>query len=296
MFPRIAIFLILLLSSLHSVYASDYWKHKIDQGNVGSCHTFATLALVEAEYRKVTGKFINLSERELFARHYLKDYGSFDKMITSQFELATRQTVAPYYKESGHITDDFKLLQQHGVRTEKELPYSPFFKMGVPEAMNSLRHARHSVTHEMFSSRKSGTWNEQTKSTALNSHKQRRSTTSLSPFFTFPANTPTQQTTKQFCSNYTLNKHTPKTTAQAKQQIITLLISGPVAVDVSNYKELTQTKTHALYERHSFVVSHYHPQHDTFTIRSSTTGNGKQVDANALARGTYQIYHLERKK
>jgi hypothetical protein len=43
------------------------------------------------------------------------------------------------------------------------------------------------------------------------------------------------------------------------------------------------------------VLSRYHPNRDTFTIRSSTTGDGKQVDANALARGTYRIYFLQKK-
>lgn len=294
--PRTLLNVLFSLTALTlSVSAKDYWKHKIDQGNVGSCHSFATIALVEAEYWKATGKYINLSERELFARHYLRDYGNFEKMIASQFERATRRTVTPYYKESGHIVDNFALLQEHGVSTEKELPYSPILKLGVSETMQNLRHARHAVTREMFLSRKAGTWNSSKKSATLSKHKARSSTTSLSPIFSYPYNSPSQREIKNFCAQYTLKKITPKTTPVAKEIIIQQLATHPVAVDVSNYKELTRAKAHALYERHSFVISHYHPKRDTFTIRSSTTGNGKQVSANALARGTYHIYYLKKK-
>lgn len=228
-------------------------------------------------------------------RHYLNDYGSFDRMITSQFERATRRTVKLYYKESGHITDDYKLLQQHGVSTEKELPYSPFFKIGVPEAMRTLRHARHAVTREMFLSRKAGTWNDNKKKSTLRKHLQRNSDTSLRSLFKFPNNSSTQQKIKQFCSSYDIIKITPKTTPIAKQVIIAQLANRPVAVDVSNYKELTRAKPHALYERHSIVLSSYHQEHDTFSIRSSTKDKNRQVDANALARGTYNIYYLQKK-
>ncbi|MFC5050102.1 hypothetical protein ACFPK9_05720 [Rubritalea spongiae] len=290
----IAICLTLLCTTLHS-NARDYWNHKIDQDNVGSCHSFATLALIEAEFWKATGKHIDLSERELFVRHYLKDYGSFDKMIASQLERATRRTVEVYYKESGHIKDDFKLLQQHGVSLEKDLPYSSFFKLDLPMAMRNLRHARHAVTREMFLSRKAETWNTTKKEQVLTNHTNLRSTTNLRSIFTLPKPTTTHEHVKQFCSNYSLRKLTPKTTPLAKKIIIQQLHISPVAVDVSNYQELTRSNTHVLYERHSFVVSQYHPKNDSFTIRSSTTGDGKQVNANALARGCYQIYFLEKK-
>jgi hypothetical protein len=161
--------------------------------------------------------------------------------------------------------------------------------------MRNLRHARHAVTREMFLSRKAGTWSDAKKVTTLSKHKQKQSTTSLKPIFTYPENSPTQREIRNFCSQYKLIKLTPKTTPLAKQTIIKQLATSPVAVDVSNYKELTRAKANILYERHSFVISRYHPTRDTFTIRSSTTGDGKQVDANALARGTYQIYFLQKK-
>lgn len=287
--------LTLILCSILEANPGDYWKHKIDQGHVGSCHSFATLALVEAEYKCATGKHIDLSERELFVRHYLNDYGSFEKLINSQFERATRRTVTPHYKEAGHITDNFKLLQTHGVSTEKELPYSSLFKMGVPEAMRTLRHCRHAVTREMFLSRKAGTWNDSKKSSTLKKHKQQSSVSALSPIFTLPQNTTSQEMMKQFCNELKLIKISPSTTPKAKQIITSQLAHHPVAVNVSNYIELTGSTAHSLYERHSLVVSCYHPERDTFTIRSSTRGNGKEVDANALARGTYQIYYLVKK-
>ena len=291
MILRTTFILFTLLSSL-SASATDYWKHSEQQGEVGSCHTFAAVALVEAEYRKSTGKHINLSERDLFVRHYIQGDKNVADSIRKQLIAATLKKLPDHYKEAGHISEDFTLLQRHGVASERELGYSPTFSQGVSLAIILLRQQRNLLSTEADLLKGANSWDRPTQQKKIQQRYAKLS--GVIKTLTLPADTTTRRLTKKFLSKYTLKKFTPKTTKLAKQRLIKQLAQQPVAVDITNLSELSGN-TSILHGKHSLVASHYHPKTDQFTIRSSTFKGAKKVAADTLARGTYQMYYLENK-
>lgn len=284
--------IIILCSILSQLPATaEYWKHSEQQGEVGSCHSFATIALIEAEYWKSTGKHINLSERDLFIRHYTQGYANANDCIQQQLIKASSEKLPDHYKEDGHVADDFALLQKHGVASERELRYSPLFSQGVDIGIRLLRHQRNELSIEADLLKKSNQW-----SPALQAKKIRQRSSKLKAVaktLTLPAHTKTRSQTKAFINQYSLKKTTPATTALAKQQLIHLLATRPVIVDITNLNELSGNPS-TRHSRHSLVVSQYHADSDQFSVRSATFKGSKAVDASALARGTYQLYFLEK--
>lgn len=293
MILRAAILLLTFLNSLSE--ATDYWKHSEQQGEVGSCHTFATIGLVEAEYWKSTGKHINLSERDLFIRHYTREhqytngYPHTHLFINKQLRDATEQKLPDHYLEAGHITNDFALLKKHGVASEKELPYEPTFSQGISIGVTKLRHQRNLLNVEAELQKKSNQWTPSSQHKLIVKHRAKLK--KVFKTLSIPKDTPTRQLTKAYLRQFSLKKLTPSTTKQAKQQIIEQLANRPVAVDITNLSELAGNAS-TLHSKHSLIISRYHPKTDQFSIRSSTFKGNRKVSANTLARGCYQIYYL----
>lgn len=285
-------FLICLISS--SLRAKDYWNHSEQQGRVGACHAFATVALVEAEYWRATGKWINLSERDLFLRHYSKGFSSSSQMIAHQLEAATHKKLPQDYNEAGHISHNFALAKKHGIASERELPYNPIFSNGVNMAINRLRVQRDKLSTEAALLKKTQKWSD-----TVAQHKIQQSQHKLkgvNKALSLPSSTRTRDKTRAWLANYQLKQFKPKTTPRAKSFIISQVTQHPVAVDVTNFTELSSHAQYfsTSYTRHSLVVSHYDPATDQFTIRSSTHKGSTKVSADALSRGTYQVYYLEK--
>ncbi|MEO1857313.1 MAG: C1 family peptidase [Rubritalea sp.] len=284
----------LLYLSTGTLIAKDYWKHSELQGDVGSCHTFATIALVEAEYWRASGQFINLSERDLFLRHYTNGHSSCSEMITHQLVAATYKMLPQRYGEAGHINLDFSLAQKNGIASERELPYDPLFSNGVAMAMKRLRFERDQLAKEASQLKNTKQWSSSVAQTKIQqSFYQLKS---VQKTLSLPEYTRTRDWTQKWLENYKLRHLKPKTTSQVKSSIIAQLSASPVAVDVSNFEELISHSHHTScnYSRHSLVVSHYNPGTDQFSIRSSTHKDSIWVSANALSRGTYQLYYVER--
>lgn len=275
-----------------SLSAKNYWKHSEQQGKVGACHAFATIALVEAEYWVATGKHINLSERDLFIRHYTSGYTSTSAFISSHLRAAAKTKLPAHYKESGHISNDFDLAKRHGVASERELPYSPIFRNGLSMSVKRLRFQRDAIYADIRSLKKSQTWSASTTEQKIQQHHAKLR--GLDKAFQLPSNTKTREWTRNWLAGYQLMRSTPKTTPLAKKLIIEQLAHHPVAVDVSNFSELMNSSHYTTnYTRHSLVVSHYDKSTDQFTIRSSTHKGSTKVSADALSRGTYQLYYLK---
>lgn len=277
-----------------SLRAKDYWKHNAQQGNVGACHAFATVALVEAEYWRATGKWINLSERDLFLRHYSKGFSSSSEMIAHQLKAATQKKLPQDYNEAGHIKQDFSLAKKHGIASERELPYSPIFSNGVNMTLKRLRLQRDKLSTESTLLKEAQQWSD-----TVAQHKIQQSRHKLkgvNKTLSLPSSTPTRAKIRAWLTNYQLKQSKPKTTPQAKSLIISQVTRHPVAVDVTNFTELSSQAQYfsASYTRHSLVVSHYDSVTDKFTIRSSNHKGSTKVSADALSRGTYMIYYLEK--
>lgn len=276
--------------------ASPYWKHQELQGNVGSCHTFATVALIEAEYWKTTGKYINLSERDLFVRHFIGTAKNSSELLSFHLHKALQQKLPDTFQEMGHMEDDFKLASRYGITSEKELSYKPMFKNGVSLSVERLRHERNTLSTSAEALRAIDALTQDETNALLKKHFNNLNDSSIRQMFTPPKATSTSAHFKQWLAQYSLNKLTPKTTQLAKSKIIQMVTTQPVAVDITNFKELIAGKyASVLHKKHSVVVFAYNAKNDTFSVRSSTHKRPIQVSADALSRGTYRLYYLSKK-
>ncbi|WP_018970862.1 hypothetical protein [Rubritalea marina] len=282
--------LVLTYLSPHSLEASNYWKHRESQGKVNACHSYATIALIEAEYWRETGKYINLSERDLFVRHFAK--GSPRSLVRNHLESAVHRKLPHYYAETGHILKDFDLITRYGVASEKELPSRSSFSTNLEASVVALRSQRAKISKEAMRLKSQGRWNRNTAQFIIKKHNQKLNKESA--FFQLPQNTPTRLWVKKWISKYRMVKHTPNNIAETKRVILRHLRYHPVAVDIHNYGEITGTRSPAL-ARHSLVVSAYHPSSDQFSIRCSSA-TPRKVAANTLCKGVYQFYYLNPKQ
>ena len=288
------ILLSLISFSSSTLNAAEYWKHSEQQGKVGACHAFATVALIEAEYWRATGKFINLSERDLFLRHYSKESSTSSEVILQQLKAATEKKLPEDYNEAGYISRDFALAKKHGIASERELAYNPLFSNGVTMTINRLRHERDQLSTESSQLKDTHKWSDSVAQQKIQqSYKQLKGVTKS---LTLPHSTDTRIWTQKWLTQYKLKEVKPKTSSQAKSLIISQLAHRPVAVDLTNFTELSSQSQHfsSTYTRHSLVVSHYIPDTDQFSIRSSTHKGSTTVSAEALSRGAYQLYYLEK--
>ncbi|MFA6583066.1 MAG: hypothetical protein WCS77_02110 [Elusimicrobiaceae bacterium] len=88
------------------------------QGNVGSCHVFTSISLLEAAYYRKYHRTIRFSEADLFLRKMLLDGSAYTLFLTTGASVLTEGGV-PYY--------DSKFVIEHGVASAPS--YDKFEKM-----------------------------------------------------------------------------------------------------------------------------------------------------------------------
>lgn len=270
--------------------AASYWKHNENQGQVHACHSFSLIALIEAEYYRKTGKRINLSERDLFIRHYSK--GNPRQLVQQHLQAAASKRLPEHYAETGHISENFKILTRYGVASEKELPFGSFFGGSVESSVRALRSQRTRITREALQLKSQGRWSRKTAQFLITKHSQKLS--KVRQYCNLPATTPTRTWTKNWISSYRLVKKSSQGIGHTKSSLIQQLRYRPVAVDIHNFHELQRSKALTI-SRHSLVVSQYHPRTDEFSIRCSSATHIDRVPANTLSKGVYQYYYLSPK-
>ena len=287
--------IVLITLPLSTLTAREYWRHNEYQGDIGACHIFATVALIEAEYWRSTGQFIDLSERDLFLRHYSNGARSSSEIIADQLIAATQKKLPQNFNEAGNVDRDFDLAKKYGIASERELPYDSYFSTDIAMAVRSLRHNRDQLSLEANQLKRTKQW-----SSSVAQHKIQQSHDQLSRInkaLALPHSTVTRGWTQKWLTGYQIKRVKPKTSSQAKSLIISRLAHRPVAVDLSNSTEIASNSQRfsTSYTRHSLVVSHYNPTTDQFTIRNSTRKGSTKVSADILSRGTYKLYYLEKK-
>ena len=99
---------------------NDLWDKNKDrkQGDVGSCHSFGTVALLEAYYKIKTNQYIDLSERDLFEQH-LSSISSFLSFTTTGLINQEEKNIG----EAGLDALDFIRVKNNGICTEVHHPY-----------------------------------------------------------------------------------------------------------------------------------------------------------------------------
>lgn len=275
----------------------QFWKHEQKQQNVGSCHAFATLALLEAEYYIVNGQSIDLSERDLFTRHLLRGYRSSDEMIRSQLTAAAHKSLSPYYNEAASPVTNFDLVKTYGVALEKEVPYESTFKGGMPSTMNKLRQLRSDVSKAARRLKSSGQFSRSAVQQLVNQSMD----SSLTEKLSINNSLDSRSSIRNFARQYSFKKVKPSSPAAARSIIMQQLKTRPVAVDVKNYDKLYKEPggSSIQYQYHCVVISGYDNKTDRFIIRNSNSNasslrGSESVSASGLCSLAYNIYYLNK--
>lgn len=274
----------------------QFWKHEQKQQNVGSCHAFATLALLEAEYYIAHGQTIDLSERDLFTRHLMRGHRSSEEMIRSQLTAAAHTKLPSFYKEAASPVSDFDLVKTYGVALEKEVPYESAFKSGMPIIMDKLRYMRDQVNKSAVRLKASGQFSRSSVQQLVSQSMDNSLTEKLS---IKPLNSRTS--IRNFAQQYSFRKISPSNPGTARSIILQQLQTRPVAVDVKNYQTLFRQPGGGsiTYPYHCVVISGYDSRTDRFIIRNSNSSasslrGSETVAANGLCTLAYNIYYLDK--
>ncbi|GAA5494573.1 hypothetical protein Rhal01_00735 [Rubritalea halochordaticola] len=270
--------------------ARQFWRHEQKQQNVGSCHTFATLALLEAEYYLVNGRTIDLSERDLFTRHLMRGYRSSEEMIRGQLTAAAHKKLSPFYKEAASPVSDFDLVKAYGVALEKEVPYESSFSPGMSMLMDKLRNLRTQVNKSASQMKTSGRFSRAAVQNLVSQHMDDRLTSKLS----IKPNLSSRNSIRHFAQQYSFKKVKPSSASNARQTIMQQLKTRPVAVDVKDYSTLHRSPGASIqYRYHCVVISGYDSKKDQFIIRNSNShASSESVSAEGLCKLAYNIYYL----
>jgi hypothetical protein len=101
-----------------------------DQGSVGDCHDFATVALLETAWKRQTGTAVELSPADLFiqgtalAGRY--DYGMMQHYFAPYVAGGSSDLSAG---EGGSVAEDVAFALSHGVAYETTLPYPQLYQL-----------------------------------------------------------------------------------------------------------------------------------------------------------------------
>lgn len=111
-----------------------------DQGQIGDCHDFAAVALMEAAYNRRYRQFRLLSVTDLFVHHTLTSPDA-----AADYIVAGRDASSPPVYEGGNTIGDVTYALERGVASQLDEPYGPFyrryFKGDVPHLQMELTDA-----------------------------------------------------------------------------------------------------------------------------------------------------------
>jgi Papain family cysteine protease len=133
MFSMKFIFIYLLLTSFAQGREdhSALWSGVRNQKSIGSCHAFASTAMVEALYSEVHGQNIDLSEADVFAKYV---FGETLSLAEESVKRRIRSAISFNLSEidsdqGGYIDDDINLMKKSGIKSELDSPYDRLLKL-----------------------------------------------------------------------------------------------------------------------------------------------------------------------
>jgi hypothetical protein len=257
---------------------TDYlnlWDHSVerDQGFISNCHIFGATGLIEAKIKQTTGKAIALSAKDLFLQH-LQSKTDLDKMTEEMTRAYAYGLPFDYHgAEVGNISEDFGLVKDRGICTEKNRPYDfetsvsevmakqvlKIFGAGTPplEKMRAFRETRAQtwlgIGAKCPDVRRAYLLNDVSGIQAnLRVVRKMMVDSGMAELFADQASSECKEergTVKKLVSNFEIKKIDPTPKA-----IFSALASGPVAVDVLGYASLAEGRLPNSEERSS--VSH----------------------------------------
>jgi C1A family cysteine protease len=276
-----------------------YWpKGSIrNQGDAGSCHVFAAVALAEASLRYQNGTYIDLSEQDLFERHLVAN----EKKVKVIDQLLGNKSIDPYTGEGGLTLKTLNFLQSQGAAWESSKPYElNDSQKSYSKLLGMLRRDRDQIQKSVQEScggktvlfslepavayaAESVVWKE-----------IKRRAQEQSPSMQNEARA-VQAWTKNW-SFTTLESEFPTDRQKIKQEWLTLLKKGyPFVASVQGYDKIVQGKPVVDTDGyHAVVVAGYDCRTKEFIIRNSWGGayakpeddGYERIASHALAKHT----------
>lgn len=121
------LFLFIALATFSQAFASDfshYWSGIRRQKMLFSCHSFVAVGLVEALYAEMYKQQIDLSEGEVFGRHFFKSEEEGLGFLHQEYARARFVGDTEFaVKQRGLVDKNLEIIMQNGAKTEAELPY-----------------------------------------------------------------------------------------------------------------------------------------------------------------------------
>lgn len=141
--PLLALLLLPLPAAAVEVDFSDLYGGPRDQCDTGSCHAFASVALLEAALRRRArdAEPVRLSDADLFLQTTVINgggpytpggfrEGEEDRVIVARREPPPRRRVLMERKlvEGGYPSADLRFALEHGVALQETVPWGPFLR------------------------------------------------------------------------------------------------------------------------------------------------------------------------
>lgn len=241
-----------------------------NQGQIGSCHVFASTALVEAQYYLLTGKHKDLSERDLYYQHLFPR--TDDSSLKNDILYFSKNN------EGGWNEKDLNLFKQNGICSEETLPYDDLLRGDAEDLYDILKSDYNSKNQSMPS--------------LINEFSLKGHSSCLKERIDI----------KEQFKNYQIeNLSCGSDIKCTKEVILKYLECNPLAVSVSGYGAMMPKKwfqkllyTPGASGNHALVIAGYDCKEDEFIMRNSWDGSDyDRIPADALINGlnSFAILH-----
>lgn len=298
------------------------------QCDTGSCHSFATVSLIEALHKKEKDEFIDLSERDLFSQHFGasnekeaedlveehldvakragRDLGQWIKRFERQKKLngwTPQQTLEHYasqyrlLQEGGYVDQDFNLLRNEGICKESELPFS-WFSAGEKgqEALNCLRQARFDVIKYVGECKINGTYSTgAVEKFCKGVEKVLEEKDVYAGLITEVSKICLEERkkTKSFVKTLSLKKKQPRNTPnKTKEEFHRYLSCQPMAMDIKGYSNILNGVDKPGHGLHAVALAGYDCKSDEYIVRNSWGAGGYDRLPAEKVMANIQTYYI----
>lgn len=304
------------------------------QCNTGSCHSFATVSLVEAMHKKVNDEYIDLSERDLFSQHFgAKDEEDAKRLIKQHLDMAKRagrdlgdyvarleeknllekgwtaQKALEYYangyelfQEGGYINEDFNLLKRDGICEESELPFS-WFNTGEEgqRALGCLRQARFDVIKYVGECKVKGTYSLSKVKKFCNGVSMVLEDKEIYDGLITKASElckTQRKSIKSFAKSLSLKTKSPRNNVdKTREELHRYLSCQPMGMDIKGYSNILNGVAKKGHDLHAIAVAGYDCQKDEYIIKNSWGSTGyDRVPAEKMLDNLQQYYIIHKGK
>lgn len=302
------------------------------QCDTGSCHSFATISLLEAKHKQLKNEYIDLSERDLFYQHFgAENEKQAKKMIDAHLDMAKRagrdlgnwvkkleekKALNPgwnavstlkyfannyqYHQEGGYVDQDFNLIINNGICEESELPFTWFKNQEEGErALTCLREARKQIIEEVGECKINDQYSlHKVNKLCRDVQEVLEDKGIYQGLITNASKTCLEQrkNVRRFAKSLRFKKREPRIKPEdTRNEFHEYLRCQPIAIDVKNYSNILSGVDRPGHVIHAVVIAGYDCELDQFIVRNSWGAKGyDRVPASKIIDGLQNYYFLHK--